>query len=391
MANAEKMIPRRHLQSLDALRGLAALVVVLFHWIHFQYDSNGAVVANSSRLPLWSELQFFYLYGDWAVTLFFSLSGFIFFYLYGTVVAERRITPVQFMWLRFSRLYPLHLFTLIYVAACQSYWHHQKGSYYVYEDNTLSTFGLQLALASGWSGAISLSYNAPAWSLSIEVLLYALFFIVFTLRLNDWQWSAVICIAATVIPGRPLVSDGIAAFFAGGLSYRVYSAVTPGRWLLPLTAGIGLVWWQFPWPVKSVCFAEVDPRMSMSYSSINELNATMRQLVHQFSLHLLLFPATVAIVAWWDRPWLGKIKIISQFGCISYSSYMLHFPLQMTLLMITESLGMSRDFYCTSLSLLIFYSILIAFSLASYHWLECPAQRWLRSGHAALTRKSDVA
>ena len=68
-------MPGKHLHSLDGLRGVAALVVVLFHWVHFHYGPDGAVAPGEAALPLAGVLWPFYQYGNWSVTLFFSLSG----------------------------------------------------------------------------------------------------------------------------------------------------------------------------------------------------------------------------------------------------------------------------------------------------------------------------
>ena len=59
---------------LDVLRGIAALAVVLYHWEHFTIPGMG--------VPLAGALDIFYRTGAFAVPMFFSLSGFVFFWLY---------------------------------------------------------------------------------------------------------------------------------------------------------------------------------------------------------------------------------------------------------------------------------------------------------------------
>ena len=79
------------LQELDALRGLAALVVVLFH-----YTSRYDVVFGHNSAPLVSAP-----WGHFGVNLFFGISGFVIFMTLG-----RTQTPADFIVSRFSRLYP---------------------------------------------------------------------------------------------------------------------------------------------------------------------------------------------------------------------------------------------------------------------------------------------
>jgi len=109
-----------HFRSLDVLRGLASLAIVVFHYAGFM--SVGDVTLSGverSRLPFNPYLFGLYEQGWQAVTIFFTLSGFIFFWLYAMPVAERKISASEFFLLRFSRLYPLHFATLLAVAGLQ--------------------------------------------------------------------------------------------------------------------------------------------------------------------------------------------------------------------------------------------------------------------------------
>ena len=91
-----------------------------------------------------------YTKGWLAVDLFFSLSGFIFYWLYARRVAEIEISATKFMQLRFSRLYPLHLATLLIVVFLQMVSMNSRGSYFVYSNNDIYHFVLNLLFASSW-------------------------------------------------------------------------------------------------------------------------------------------------------------------------------------------------------------------------------------------------
>lgn len=96
-------------RSLDALRGVAALSVVLWHWKHFFFVGYALPVDfDEAAQPLYSLLRVFYDFGWLAVDLFFLLSGFIFFRLYSQRIENRDISAARFSAHRFSRLYPLH-------------------------------------------------------------------------------------------------------------------------------------------------------------------------------------------------------------------------------------------------------------------------------------------
>ena len=82
----------------------------------------------------------------------------------------------EFFLLRFSRLYPLHFITLIIVCLLQLYSIKKTGSYIVYSNNDLKHFLLNLFFISGWGGYEGPSYNAPIWSVSLELFAYICFF-----------------------------------------------------------------------------------------------------------------------------------------------------------------------------------------------------------------------
>ncbi len=138
------MEPRR-LTSLDALRGIAALSIVFWHWQHFfALDGDWQEGWSRDQEPLFWLFKPLYLQGWAAVDLFFVLSGFVFFWLYGEAIREKRVGAWRFALLRLSRLYPLHLVLLILVAAMQYAFWQQNGAFFVYQANDAPHFLAQL-------------------------------------------------------------------------------------------------------------------------------------------------------------------------------------------------------------------------------------------------------
>ena len=107
------------------------------------------------------------------------------------------------------------------------------------------------------------------------------------------------------------------------------------------------------------------------------------RLSEQFvgSVTLVLSPLTVLSVASLESAFGGVRALAHKFswlGDLSYASYLLHFPLQLTFALVTTGLGISNAFYLSPWALLLFFSILIPLSLGVHHGFEMPAQRWLR-------------
>jgi peptidoglycan/LPS O-acetylase OafA/YrhL len=158
------------LYSLDALRGIAALSVVFWHWQHFYMGASTPLIVESQ--PLFSWFAPLYRNGDLAVDFFFLLSGFIFFWLYQSKIFKGEVSARDFFILRFSRLYPLHFLTLIIVAVQQFYYWKITSTSFIYAENNVFHFILNLFLASSIKLEKGFSFNAPIWSVSVEVFVY---------------------------------------------------------------------------------------------------------------------------------------------------------------------------------------------------------------------------
>lgn len=99
--------PNQYLSALTALRGIAALWVVLFHMdVIIFYRELGAIIPHT-----WSGLI---TKGYLWVDFFFILSGFIICHIYGEELSGKlQYSHIKtYLISRFFRIYPLHLFTL---------------------------------------------------------------------------------------------------------------------------------------------------------------------------------------------------------------------------------------------------------------------------------------
>ena len=96
-----KKVIKQKIPQLDALRGLAAILVMFYH-----YDIN--------YLPSFLS-DFFLIRQGWIfVDFFFVLSGFVIAYNYS--FQFNKITLFKFIKLRFIRIYPLLFFSVIVFA-----------------------------------------------------------------------------------------------------------------------------------------------------------------------------------------------------------------------------------------------------------------------------------
>lgn len=150
--------------ALDAWRGVAALLVALFHL--------SAAGAFYEFPPI--------RHGGIAVPFFFVLSGFVIAYAYG----GRLNTPLDaqiFITRRIGRLFPLHLFTLGILVALELAklamvkLGIQSGQAPFTGDNSIEALAANLLLLHAVIPFGSYTWNVPSWSISTEFYTYFVF------------------------------------------------------------------------------------------------------------------------------------------------------------------------------------------------------------------------
>ncbi len=376
-------LPKR-LYSLDVLRGIAALVIVLVHW-HFFLGVDATVPFRMEDQPFYNVFGIFYNYGWLAVDLFFSLSGFVFYWLYADAIASRKVSGFSFFVMRFSRLYPLHFATFLFVLIAQVFIHEETGKVFAFENVDFHYAIMNVFMVNSWLFNNAQSFNGPAWSLSVEVLLYILFFLVCLVFKRRYLVAACIVIAGLVLV--QIASDmgrGVFSFFAGGLTYWLFSKINGSNYLKPiavLTTGIAiflsyLVYADFKVPFFSDVVGGALEAVLPAAQHFRIPGIIFR--LSKYSVTGLVFPSLILMFALVET-WRGTLgKRISFLGDISYSVYLLHFPLQLVFFGVALVLDIDLQVFYSPFSLLLFLTVLVALALASYHYFELPMQKLIR-------------
>ncbi|MEK8087936.1 acyltransferase [Aquabacterium sp. A3] len=350
------------LLGLEVMRFVCALSVLLWHYQQFYVVGpvHADMVHDHGGQPWASWLAPFYGHGWLGVQAFWALSGFIFFWKYGQAVADGRVAAGRFAWLRFSRLYPLHLLTLLAMLPLIAWYRAQTGGQdYVYPHNTVENFMLQLFLASDWAGRNEWSFNGPIWSISIEVLAYAVFFALSRLGwVRPWQIGVVIAAMGAVyalkLTAHPLVLC-LFFFYLGGLTHAVWHWVRQAgeRWQLAMNVVVvaGLA--------GSTALAAWGLLRPMFYL------AALAPL-GMLALLAVVHPRSSRTAGW-----------LSTLGHTTYASYLLHFPLQLLVANLSGA-DPSRLPLHSPWWLLGYLTLTFGLAALTYRWIEAPAQRALR-------------
>jgi peptidoglycan/LPS O-acetylase OafA/YrhL len=364
-----RMGPKR-LTSLDALRGVAALSVVVWHWQHF-FAIAGDWQDGWSRdmQPFFWLLKPLYMQGWAAVDLFFVLSGFVFFWLYGEAIRTRATGALRFAVLRASRLYPLHLVLLVAVAILQIFFFRAHGMFFVYQANDAAHFAAHLFMVQSWWPGAPQSFDGPTWSVSIEVLLYVIFFTACRLGLR-----AGLPALAMALAGVPLlwldehIARGVIGFFMGGFVFALWQLLRGGVWARATARGLGIAV-LLGWAALA----------ALLYRDSAWLAGGEANVAFLIAFDFMLCPLTVLALALHEHARGRSYAGLGFLGDISYSTYLIHFPLQLSLALIAGRLALTPQFFMQSWVMGAFYAVLIGLGAASYHFFERPLQSHLRN------------
>ena len=168
-----------YLNNLTALRGIAAVLVVVLHFHFFL----GAILPRDST----GLIDKLYLMVD----MFFILSGFVMCYVYGDTFKEKvkYLNYKKFLIFRLARIYPIHVITLLAeVLICIIYLSFDKFDLlsnwrqhlYRWEGIFTNLAFLETVNIFNFS-----TWNMPAWSLSAEWYAYLVFPFIFILGIRN--------------------------------------------------------------------------------------------------------------------------------------------------------------------------------------------------------------
>ena len=343
-----------HYHLIDAMRGVAALVIIFWHYQHFFYapGAERAIGGFRTQQPFYDELAWLYQHSKYAVQLFWVISGFVFAHVYH----GRGSTTRSFVVNRVARLYPLHLLTLLIVAALQAVAQAQFGTSLVYHDNSLGNFLLHLGLASNWWPTVVYSFNAPIWSVSIEILVYGLFWLslpfLFRLGVFGPLLLAGLSIAACFGQQAYILFMCTACFFGGAAIFALHAA---GSWRLSVLTAVMLV--------LAGAIAWTDSLDVRRYLGVPLLGMALVLVAALLEPHLRS----------------GALRRSRWLGDASYGIYLWHFPVQLVLLLVVPGLATDHEIARSPIFLLVFLGIVVALAVLSYHLFERPARQWLRS------------
>lgn len=322
-------------------------------------------------------MSYFYKFGSVAVPFFFILSGFIFFNFYKNTISLKKISFKNFILLRFSRLYPLHILCLFVIFFLQKLYFYYFNDFFAYKDNSIQNFFSHFFLIQEWGinnfFELGNGFNHPAWSISVEFFLYIFFFIVCKFWIKKVFETTIIfflIILFYISFGKFFINQltiGLILFFYGGLLYFVSNKL---KNLFKFDNNLFLLIY--------ICF-----NILIFGRSLNDIFLNLQNFIEplignrlMILLFFVKFPLIILNLVILEKLIKKYIHFLKYYIDISYTIYLTHVPIQIILVLLNH-FYLNLD-YSSNLFFVYYLISVIFFSFFIYVYFELPFKKYIR-------------
>ena len=197
------------------------------------------------------------------------------------------------------------------------------------------------------------SFNGPIWSVSNEVLVYVAFFLTLRFVTKSLLLNLIVVIACTTLSAP--VASCLTFFYTGTLAAIGRHAVARTQFRLPIEAAA--------WCTMAAIV------ISLGMSGAQTAMPCWMVLVSTLVL-LFCLSGNLPIPPSWQRP-------LQAAGSMTYSSYLLQFPIQLVIVIAFAVAGrpipFHDDVFCVG-----FVGTTLLASFFTYRYFEAPAQKLIR-------------
>jgi len=360
--------------TLDAMRGAAALVVVIYHAL--AVAPRTALSGWQWWLPTVSGYVVHFAYAG--IYLFFVISGFcIHLYWARARVAgvEKPVIHFFLFWKRrVRRLYPPYLAALaLYLCYVAYKVPFRVNGFYLWD------VGLHLLMLHNLDGRTTYTINGAFWTLAIEEQLYLAYFLLLFLRIRyGWARTLLLCFGMRI--GWLIMSRYVSQSF--GLTIPVTEAAASNWFIwalgaLSVEAALGVI--KLPGWCYRISLACVALLCAMSLAQVlpmvheltwaHDVGWLVMQPAWGFGFFILVNYSVTAEQRWRLKPSRVPrlITALASIGLFSYSLYLTH----LLILMQWYRFGFT-GLHILSISLLITTPLSVAFGWVFFSLFERP-------------------
>ena len=376
-----RIVSESRLYPIDALRGLAALIVAIYH---FSATAPGDSFSLPEIFELWFPHMFFihrlFYAGTEMVMLFFSISGFVFCHVYKERIRHQSISFEAYAVARISRLLPL-VWLLIAITFII------RAIFFLLVNSPMPTLydifsGVQFMSMIVSGGGVTML--GPVWSLTPEIFAYILFFAM----LRKWTHTR----TETVIFSIAMVVVGLAIGTSFGTwgdwnyNYSIFNQTF--IMVLPCFFGGVLTCMAWRWIKRQSRRLQLAATVPICIVSFYSLYAW---LLHpdwvgpeEYVLPCVLFPS-LFITVLSVKPFAKflSLRFFVWLGDLSYTIYLMHWPI----IFILNTLYACNSLPIERYSRLLFYLYILVIFLISHvlhHYYETPVKAIIRQKYAQM-------
>lgn len=348
-------IPKLHFSFIDALRGLAALWVVLFH-AHL-----GDRLAHLSAILSTAVVAIVFEQGGLGVPIFFTLSGFVMAHSLRNATISVDFLK-QFALRRFARLNPPYYASIAFVLLLAAAAAAAKHEPFLPMDAPLSPQRLFAHLLYLQDVVGVKHFNDVYWTLCLEVQFYfafvGLLWLSQSLQVHrHWTWERTVAIVF-----------GGAALASLLHPFGIVPLIARPVWFLPhfhsFLAGVFAYWgWQ----------QRINP--SAFYAFVGPLAVAAIARESSFALTAAVVAITLLEFGQAQRLSLLSQPMFQWLGKVSYSLYLIHTPVLGAVFFVGYKLT-GQSLATELLWLVVGISVSLGIAALSWRWVEVPAMRW---------------
>lgn len=352
--------PKDEIRALTGIRGIAALMVVLYHF----HDTFVALV------PAWRVFAPTAKVGLLGVDLFFVLSGLILCHVYeADVRAVTWRSHAHFLGMRLARVQPNVVATVLamlgVVGLAQAMGTPLGGLYPVEQ------LPLHLAMTHAWFRSPGQEWNYPSWSVSTEWFAY-----LFLFPLGAWLLRRRLPVLLHLAGALALTQTWL--YIANGTWPRALFPIL--RIVCGFMAGVSLyaVWRGAPW-IMSRCRRWATLLFVGFLVTVMVLPAFLARAPDLMMIVMPLLLLGLTADGSWAARALGGGPLL-HLGRLSYALYMSHAVTERLLEMFVPVARFAHADLPLRLGVLLLYGVaLYAGAHLLYHGVEEPGRAWLRS------------
>ncbi len=342
---------KRVFHPLDAARGVAALVVVVFH------------LPVTTRGPGFGS-------GDLAVDFFFALSGFVLAHAYRAKLLSGAMSVREFLAVRLVRLYPLYIFSLgvllVMLGILLAFGKPDPWSPMALLGK-LPTALLMLPSPSASADGYLYPFNIAAWSIFFEFAVNWGFALYCRPLQKNAIRRAVIAVSGALLAAQLVIQKEL-----GGTSWDLLASGVP-RVCFSFFLGMQLYDWHNLLAQRRTALRPLWGVIALAV--LLACLAAPSSVTLKLSAIFLVFPALILVLAMTDLPPGRAGDALRQLGVASYAVYMMHGPVLFAALPLLAALSAAQ---APSMGwALPVLATVIAVSWASDRWFDRPVRKRL--------------